>query len=208
VVGTAISRRTWLAPASSDAIPEQIYWMFYGGTLDRVDLRAGTRTAVYDAPVRNVDANGALSFVDADLFVVQDTVSAVLRVNGSGATEEHPVANADTFSGLLNVPGIGMVACSSRGALYLRAPSGSWRPIGDTGLALGVCTLALYKEGFVFGGDQGFFGSYTTETGVCPATPLLQTTVTAIFVIGDALVVASHLGFGSNPTLTWLDERR
>jgi hypothetical protein len=148
----------------------------------------------------------------SEFYAVEDSEAVIVHVLDGVATEEMATTPVGGFSGVANVPGLGVVACSSRGGLFLRQAgenNPTWMPIeGNTGLSLGQCILYSYAPGKVlFGGDQGFAGTYSAATGVCTAQALTGFTIGVAFPLGDdndTVLTGDILGAGGSPELEFV----
>jgi hypothetical protein len=200
--------RVWAAGGPDTSGGSELYIMENSGSLSRVDPVSGAVTRVFAFPPRGDGEGAIIRVAPGEYFAVQDNEASILHVIGGALTTEDPMPPAGGFGGLAQIPGLGFVACSTKGALFLRQQSGqsaTWQQIpGNTGLGLGSCVVQPYGNGgLLFAGDQGFVGSYSTSSGVCAAQPLVGFTVDAAFVLGGEIVMTGDFS-GANPALEWV----
>jgi hypothetical protein len=179
------------------------------GVLYQVDLITGDVTILHTFPPTLNYQVGLIRVGPSEYFAAEDSEPAIIHVLDGAVTEELATTPSGGFAGLADVPGLGLVACTSRGGLFLRQPGGAtatWQAIsGNTGLSLGQCILYPYGAGQVlFGGDQGFAGTYSAMTGVCMAQPLTGFTIGLAFPLGDEMVLTGDISAEGTPVLDFV----
>src|SRR5262249_873436 len=150
----------WIDGSRSSTSPPDLYLLGSGGLWEHFD---GVHWKVLHRFTRTMDPGG--EFRGATLRVGRSEALAgkgsdlgLVRSRGGTVGAGRPGAlGRESFSGLGLVPGMGLIAGSSTGTLYVDRGDGRWASLDALDqLDRGFRSIVPYDDGFMTGGDMGY----------------------------------------------------
>jgi hypothetical protein len=107
-------------------------------------------------------------------------------------TEMEPIASASAavpLSVLALVPALGTVALGDGGAVFLRTPAGTWRPLASVPALHNPTDAVAYGSGLLASGDQGIISTLTSSTP-CPSQAVWPRSIRSLHRLGTDILGA------------------
>lgn len=144
----------------------ELYTLSYTGVLEH--YRDGEWTVLHRFPDRLVSegCGGLLRLLDGELLAVRGSSGRVVSVR-DGALRETEISDRNGLCSLTSHPTLGVLLTTSDGQILRRDGSDAWVSLGASGITQAIFAVAPFGEGFVFGGQRGFFGRWAPRRGFC-----------------------------------------
>jgi hypothetical protein len=179
--------------------PKQIVGLTPDGNGQLFDSLGMRQIVFFTPPNTNAVCGGALYTQPGEAFFSYNLFDFMSHWTPTTFDKE-PSGVYTRFCALTQIPGIGIMASSNAGGIYVRSSSKAWNRIGDDDFYDKlIYAVTPFRDGFVIFGEDGYVAQYRPSTGFCmKSRSLAFSALTAVPFAGGLLAVGRVLDGVSN----------